>query len=74
MSFPLPSLFTPAHGLPAAELAWSGHWVVCVCLFLNLAVVKGNSASWVELMDARECLISVGFWQLALALMFAMAH
>lgn len=45
------------------QLAWSGHWVV-VCLFLNVAVVKGKSASWVELVDAGGDLISVCFWQL----------
>lgn len=44
------------------------------CLFLNLAVVKCKSASWVELIDTREGLIRGCFWQPALVLMFAMAH
>lgn len=56
--------------------AWSGHGAIVVCLLLNLAVVKGKSASWVELMDAREGLISICFWQPApvLMLVMVMAH
>lgn len=62
----------PTHCWP--QPSWPGHGAVVVCLLLNLAVVKGKSASWVELMDAREGLISICFWQPAPVLMLSMAH
>lgn len=52
-----------------AQLTCSGHHAVG-CPFPNLAVVRGKSAPWVELVDAREGLISSCFWQPALGLMF----
>lgn len=61
LSFPwAASLSAPARGTTR----------LVASLFLHLAVVRGKSAPWVELVDAREGLISACFWQPALALMF----
>lgn len=45
-----------------------------VCLFLNVAVVKGKSASWVELVDAGGGFDFGLLLAAALPLMFVMAH